>query len=116
MYTGDPERDGGMLVPPEGRKWDVLIDAIDDVPTKANLISYCAKNNIRVISCMGAGGKAGEYVARLFFSITMIQTMLNPSARSHESAHIRFAIGLARSSCDRGPAKAEVDGEERGEG
>ena len=28
------------------------------VPTKANLIAYCAKRNIRVISCMGAGGKA----------------------------------------------------------
>lgn len=59
MYTGDAEKDGGMLEPPEGRdKWDIIIDAIDDVPTKANLIAHCAKRNIRVISCMGAGGKA----------------------------------------------------------
>lgn len=58
MYTGDREKDGTMLDPPAGRGWDVVIDAIDDVPTKANLIAHCAKRNIRVISCMGAGGKA----------------------------------------------------------
>ncbi|EED91436.1 hypothetical protein THAPSDRAFT_262699 [Thalassiosira pseudonana CCMP1335] len=58
MYTGDKEKDGGMLDPPPGKQWDCVIDAIDDVPTKANLIAYCAKRNIRVISCMGAGGKA----------------------------------------------------------
>lgn len=59
MYTGDRERDGTIMVPPNGvKQWDVVIDAIDDVTTKANLISYCAKRNIRVISCMGAGGKA----------------------------------------------------------
>jgi len=58
MYTGDKEKDGVMLDPPEGRKWDMIIDAIDDVPTKANLIAHCAKRDIRVISCMGAGGKA----------------------------------------------------------
>lgn len=61
MYTGDREKDGTMLDPPggnNGKGWDVIIDAIDDVPTKANLIAYCAKNDIRVISCMGAGGKA----------------------------------------------------------
>lgn len=57
MYTGDREKDGTMLDPPHA-KWDVIIDAIDDVPTKANLIAHCAKNGIRVISCMGAGGKA----------------------------------------------------------
>ncbi len=60
MYTGDKERDGSMMDPPLERcqQWDLVIDAIDDVPTKANLIAYCAKRGIRVISCMGAGGKA----------------------------------------------------------
>ncbi len=57
MYTGDPLKDGNMLVCPNG-KWDLIIDAIDDVPTKANLLAHCAKNDIRVISCMGAGGKS----------------------------------------------------------
>lgn len=59
MYTGDKEKDGDMLEPPPGvDKWDAIIDAIDDVPTKANLIAHCARRDIRVISCMGAGGKA----------------------------------------------------------
>jgi len=63
MYTGDPQKDGTMFDPPmvdgkQHRQWDMVIDAIDDVPTKANLIAHCAKRNIRVISCMGAGGKA----------------------------------------------------------
>ena len=59
MYTGDRERDGTMMDPPTGvEKWDIVIDAIDDVPTKTNLIAFCAKKEIRVLSCMGAGGKA----------------------------------------------------------
>lgn len=58
MYTGDPTKDGDMMLEPKGGKWDVVIDAIDDVPTKSKLLAYCAKENIRVISCMGAGGKS----------------------------------------------------------
>ena len=58
MYTGNREKDSAMMDPPKGGEWDIIIDAIDDVPTKANLISYCAKRNLRVISCMGAGGKS----------------------------------------------------------
>lgn len=38
--------------------WDMVIDCIDDVPTKAALLSYCIQHRIRVLSCMGAGGKA----------------------------------------------------------
>jgi tRNA threonylcarbamoyladenosine dehydratase len=47
-------------------KWDVVIDAIDDVPTKAALLAHCIQNNIRVLSCMGAGGKSD--VTRLHIS------------------------------------------------
>jgi tRNA A37 threonylcarbamoyladenosine dehydratase len=38
--------------------WDIVIDCIDDVPTKAALLAYCILNKIRVLSCMGAGGKS----------------------------------------------------------
>eukprot|EP00934_Nitzschia_sp_Nitz4_P003546 Nitzschia sp. Nitz4//scaffold341_size29662//28115//29509//NITZ4_008044-RA/size29662-processed-gene-0.24-mRNA-1//1//CDS//3329548564//3536//frame0 len=38
--------------------WDMVIDCIDDVPTKAALLTYCIQNKIRVLSCMGAGGKS----------------------------------------------------------
>ncbi|CAB9509451.1 threonylcarbamoyladenosine dehydratase [Seminavis robusta] len=48
------------------QQWDLVIDAIDDVPTKAALLAHCLQNNIRVYSCMGAGGKSD--VTRLHIS------------------------------------------------
>lgn len=63
MYTGDASKDGPLL---EGKDWDFVVDAIDDVPTKARLLAHCAKQKIRVISCMGAGGKSD--ITRLHIS------------------------------------------------
>ena len=40
------------------QQWDLVIDAIDDVPTKAALLAHCITHKIRVISCMGAAGKS----------------------------------------------------------
>jgi tRNA A37 threonylcarbamoyladenosine dehydratase len=61
MYTAET---GPQLL--AGHDWDLVIDAIDDVPTKAALLAQCLKENIRVISCMGAGGKSD--VTRLHIS------------------------------------------------
>lgn len=36
---------------------DFVIDAIDDVKAKIELIEYCYNNNINIISCMGTGNK-----------------------------------------------------------
>mmetsp|Transcript_3717 Transcript_3717/g.4877 ORF Transcript_3717/g.4877 Transcript_3717/m.4877 type:complete len:487 (-) Transcript_3717:55-1515(-) len=58
MYTGDISKDGDAMNCPKDGDWDVIIDAIDDVPTKAELLAHCIRNGIRVISCMGAGGKS----------------------------------------------------------
>lgn len=66
MYTGDFEKDGDMMKCPNGGKWDFIIDAIDDVPTKAQLVAHCVKEQVRVLSCMGAGGKSD--MTRLHFS------------------------------------------------
>lgn len=38
-------------------KIDFLIDAIDDIPVKQELIKKCLTNNIRIISSMGTGNK-----------------------------------------------------------
>jgi len=35
-----------------------VLDCIDDVSTKAELIAYCIKNNIKLLASLGAGGKA----------------------------------------------------------
>jgi tRNA A37 threonylcarbamoyladenosine dehydratase len=56
MYTA--ATGARLLHLPEGRLWNMVVDCIDDVPTKAALLAYCLQNKIRVISCMGAGGKA----------------------------------------------------------
>lgn len=61
MYS----REGGEELL-NGHQWDLVIDAIDDIPTKAALLAHCLKNNIRAISCMGAGGKSD--VTRLHIS------------------------------------------------
>ena len=38
-------------------KYDFVVDAIDVIGSKINLIEYCAKNNINIISSMGFGNK-----------------------------------------------------------
>ena len=61
MYTAET---GPQLL--DGHQWDLVVDAIDDVPTKAALLAQCMKLQVRVISCMGAGGKSD--VTRLHIS------------------------------------------------
>ena len=61
MYTIET---GPQLL--DGQDWNLVIDAIDDVPTKAALLAQCMKLKVRVISCMGAGGKSD--VTRLHIS------------------------------------------------
>lgn len=56
MYTA--ESGPGLLSLPKGQSWDIVIDCIDDVPTKAALLAKCITTNTRVLSCMGAGGKS----------------------------------------------------------
>jgi tRNA threonylcarbamoyladenosine dehydratase len=38
--------------------WDMVLDCIDDVPTKAVLVADCLQRQLPIISCMSAGGKA----------------------------------------------------------
>jgi tRNA threonylcarbamoyladenosine dehydratase len=50
--------DSLLAPPPSSASWSCVIDAIDDVPSKAALIQYCLAHNLRCISCTSAGGKA----------------------------------------------------------
>ena len=36
---------------------DYVVDCIDNTTTKTELIAYCLKNNINIVSSMGTGGK-----------------------------------------------------------
>jgi tRNA threonylcarbamoyladenosine dehydratase len=47
-----------QLEPFEGQNPDFVIDAIDNIDSKVELLHYCHRNSIRVISSMGAGAKS----------------------------------------------------------
>ena len=42
----------------EGRKPDYVVDAIDNIDSKVELLTFCYRHSIRVISSMGAGCKS----------------------------------------------------------
>ena len=41
----------------ENNRYDFVVDAIDVIGSKVNLIEYCVKNKINIISSMGFGNK-----------------------------------------------------------
>ena len=41
----------------ENNRYDIVVDAIDVIGSKINLIEYCVKNKINIISSMGFGNK-----------------------------------------------------------
>lgn len=54
------ERINEQTIPELIKNTDLVVDAIDSVKDKANLIVYCKKNNINIISAMGAGNRYDE--------------------------------------------------------
>jgi len=66
---------GGDLL--EGADW--VIDAIDNITTKVDLLKYCYDNKIKVFSSMGAGAKCDP--TRIQIS-DISYTMYDPLARS----------------------------------
>ncbi|KAF8497383.1 hypothetical protein F5888DRAFT_1794308 [Russula emetica] len=52
LWRGD--EDGAELL--RGADW--VVDAIDNIGTKVELLAYCVQNNIKVFSSMGAGAKS----------------------------------------------------------
>ncbi len=57
---------------------DYIIDAIDSVGSKLDLIEYADKNNIRIISCMGTGNKLHPEKLRIS---DIFKTSVDPLAR-----------------------------------
>ncbi|KAF9011788.1 ubiquitin-protein ligase molybdopterin-converting factor [Cyathus striatus] len=69
------KEDGGTLL--EGYDW--VIDAIDNIQTKVDLLKYCHDNGIKVFSSMGAGAKCDP--TRIQISDISF-TMYDPLARA----------------------------------
>ena len=72
------------------RRHDFIVDAIDDVTTKVQLLAYCVRTGTRVISCMGAGGKS---------EATRIQIGDLPSA-CHDPLATKMRLFLKRKKVD----------------
>ena len=62
MFKGP---DASRLLLIDGNPPDIVLDCIDDVNTKAELIAYCIDHNIKVITSMGAGGKSDPTKLRI---------------------------------------------------
>ncbi|KAF9224871.1 hypothetical protein BS17DRAFT_801670 [Gyrodon lividus] len=69
------KEDGGNLL--EGADW--VIDAIDNITTKVDLLQYCHEHNIKVFSSMGASAKSDP--TRIQIS-DISYTIYDPLARS----------------------------------
>jgi tRNA A37 threonylcarbamoyladenosine dehydratase len=72
------------------RRHDFIVDAIDDVSTKVQLLAYCVRTGTRVISCMGAGGKC---------DVTRMQIGDLPSA-CHDPLATKIRLFLKRKQID----------------
>jgi tRNA threonylcarbamoyladenosine dehydratase len=72
------------------KKPDYVLDCIDDVNTKSELIAYCQKNGIPVITCCAAGGKADP--TRLHMG------MLSDASRDPLASKMRWS--LKKMDCD----------------
>ncbi|KAJ3756344.1 ubiquitin-protein ligase molybdopterin-converting factor [Lentinula raphanica] len=69
------KEEGGLLL--EGADW--VIDAIDNIQTKVDLLKYCSDNRIKVFASMGAGAKCDP--TRVQIS-DISYTIYDPLARS----------------------------------
>ena len=64
------------------RNYDYVIDAIDNVKTKAALIAYCKRNKIKVITIGGAGGQTDPSQIRIADLSKPVQDPLLAKVRS----------------------------------
>lgn len=106
------EEDADDLLQPwncTGRRADFVIDAIDNIETKADLLSYCHTHAMPVIASMGAGCKSDS--TRIFIS-DISETTEDPLSRSTRR-HLRLrgikeGIPTVYSTEKPGPGKAQL--------
>lgn len=63
--------------------YDLIIDAIDDIPAKVALAALAQREGLRCLSCMGAGNKTG---AVRFTAADLYETHACPMARAMRKA------------------------------
>ncbi|KAH9048922.1 ubiquitin-protein ligase molybdopterin-converting factor [Lactarius hengduanensis] len=91
--------DGADLL--EGADW--VVDAIDNIGTKVELLAYCVRNNIKVFSSMGAGTKSDPTRIQI---ADLSATHYDPLARAVRQ---RLRAVLSRSSPPTPPSGPDHD-------
>jgi tRNA A37 threonylcarbamoyladenosine dehydratase len=98
-----------LLGPWQGRKPDFVVDAIDNIDSKVHLLEYCYKNDLKVISSMGAGCKSDP--ARIFIGDISASTE-DPLSRATRvrlrKLGVSHGIPVVYSTEKPGPGKAQL--------
>ncbi|KAI9811802.1 MAG: hypothetical protein M1832_000696 [Thelocarpon impressellum] len=98
-----------LLEPFSSRKPDYVIDAIDNVDNKVELLAFCHKNDIRVISSMGAGCKSDPTRILIGDISSSIEDPLSRRTRRRLRAlGVEKGITVVFSTEKPGPGKAEL--------
>lgn len=98
-----------QLAPWDGHKPDFVIDAIDNIDSKVDLLHYCHKNGIKVISSMGAGCKSDP--TRVFLGDISASTddpLSRSTRRRLRAKGVKDGIPVVFSSEKTGPGKAQL--------
>lgn len=92
-----------------GQKPDFVIDAIDNIDSKVALLAYCYKNNLKIISSMGAGCKSDP--TRIFIGDISASTddpLSKSTRRKLRLLGVKDGIPVVFSTERPGPGKAEL--------
>ena len=85
------------------------MDAIDNIDSKVALLEYCYKNNLKVISSMGAGCKSDP--TRIFIGDISASTedpLSRSTRRRLRAVGIASGIPVVYSTEKTGPGKAQL--------
>ncbi|KAF1917240.1 hypothetical protein BDU57DRAFT_158527 [Ampelomyces quisqualis] len=92
-----------------GQRPDFVIDAIDNIDSKVALLNYCYKNDLKVISSMGAGCKSDP--TRIFIGDISASTddpLSKSTRRKLRLLGVNDGIPVVFSTERPGPGKAEL--------
>ncbi|KAF4554267.1 tRNA threonylcarbamoyladenosine dehydratase-like protein [Elsinoe fawcettii] len=107
LFGGDKaER---LLGPFEGRKPDFVIDAIDNIDSKVELLEFCHNHKLKVVSSMGAGCKSDP--TRVFIgdiSASNEDPLSRSTRRRLRLKGIKDGIACIYSQEKAGPGKAQL--------
>ena len=98
-----------QLAPLNGQKPDYVLDAIDNIDSKVELLHYCHTHGIKVISSMGAGTKSDP--TRVFIgdiSASTEDALSRQTRRRLRAKGVKDGIPCVYSQEKTGPGKAQL--------